>query len=138
MSSIPSAPAKMQIEPGMGQGTLRGHTICHQAGSSHQGPECSWCPRGSEEEHSGEGGGFCCPAQGPGTQEQRGPLWGTGVGTEPGQSQWCSPAGLLPPPSLPCWPGLSYPHSSQGVLLSHTTAMHKKNEKTYQLTPLYQ
>lgn len=31
---------------------------------------------------------------------------------------------------LPAFPG--------GVLLPHTTVMHKKNKTTYQLTPLYQ
>lgn len=63
---------------------------------------------------------------------------GEAVRTEPA----VQPGWFAAPPSLPQWPGPAPSPLSASIprraLLPHTTGMRKKNEKTYQLTPLYQ
>lgn len=123
------------------QDTKGGHCL-PQPGRSQQRPGCSWCPGGSRAhaQQKPVGRGFCCPAWRPGTQGQQGSCArnGKGVRTEPA----VQPGWFAAPPSLPRWPGPAPSPLSASIprraLLPHTTGMHKKNEKTYQLTPLYQ
>lgn len=82
--------------------------------------------------------------------DSRDPLRGAGMdGARNGNGARTRPAvqaGWFAAPSFPApmarispIPALSWlPAFPGGVLLPHTTAMRKKNEKTYQLTPLYQ